>query len=482
MKSLRCSEDIVRQVIRVYLPGILILLLVLFADPVVVHAEPVRAETTARCLPSFPFRDGWLGADAAYSIPLSDGRSVWIFGDTLYGDRRVVNGNDPHMVRNNTGISRCNERGEWQIQYVIRRGGDGGSQDFFQAQVLHPHARHTWYWALDGFVHEKDLWVTLLCVRNARVKRPDGFDFETCGTDLAKVSALDADPQKWKVAYFPLVPDGTAAYPSATATVDGAYAYLFALYEKAGRPMLLTRVPLAGLDDPVANLQSLVKGEKKAGNWKRGFKPRDAIPVMDRGTSEMSVRYHPELKKWLAVMRSPDLSSDAILLRTAPALSRLSIEEGHATDADTVIRKCKEEFHQDGQADDELAASVALIDGLLGEDKFVEAAKEEQSSQALAAKSTNQLNRLQFDLVSARVELAEGHPMSARTHLERTLQAARAHHLLGIELETQLAVAELKKKVGQRVEAQADLSALEKLARGKGFGLTAGKALSSHNQ
>lgn len=73
MKSLRCSEDIVRQVIRVYLPGILILLLVLFADPVVVHAEPVRAETTARCLPSFPFRDGWLGADAAYSIPLSDG-------------------------------------------------------------------------------------------------------------------------------------------------------------------------------------------------------------------------------------------------------------------------------------------------------------------------------------------------------------------------------------------------------------------------
>jgi DNA-binding winged helix-turn-helix (wHTH) protein/tetratricopeptide (TPR) repeat protein len=166
---------------------------------------------------------------------------------------------------------------------------------------------------------------------------------------------------------------------------------------------------------------------------------------------------------------------------TELALARLSLEEGHAADAETVIRKCKEQFHQDSQADDELAASVTLIEGLLGQGKSVEAANEEQASRALAAKSTNQLNRIQFDLVSARVELAIGHLAAARPKLQRTLDSARAHLLLGIELETRLRLAELKKKLGQRVEAQADLVALEKLARGKGFVLIAGKALSARN-
>ena len=62
------------------------------------------------CTPSFPFKDSWWGADAAYSIPLPDGRSVWIFGDTLYGDRRVVEGNEPRMVRNSIGVSTCDDQ------------------------------------------------------------------------------------------------------------------------------------------------------------------------------------------------------------------------------------------------------------------------------------------------------------------------------------------------------------------------------------
>jgi eukaryotic-like serine/threonine-protein kinase len=161
---------------------------------------------------------------------------------------------------------------------------------------------------------------------------------------------------------------------------------------------------------------------------------------------------------------------------TELALSWLSIKEGHAAEAETVIRKCKEQFHLESQADDELAATVTLIEGLLQEGKFVEAAREKQASQALAAKSTNQLNRLQFDLASARVEMAGGHPVAARPQLRRTLESARAHHLLGVEFEIQLALAELKKKLGQRVEAQADLLALEKNARSKGFGRIAGKA------
>jgi DNA-binding winged helix-turn-helix (wHTH) protein/tetratricopeptide (TPR) repeat protein len=177
-----------------------------------------------------------------------------------------------------------------------------------------------------------------------------------------------------------------------------------------------------------------------------------------------------------------ELGDKQSVAETELALARLSIDERHADDAETVIRKCKEQFHQDGQADDELAASVSLLQALLGQGKFAEATKEKQARQALAAKNTNLLNRLQFDLVSARVELATGHVESSRAQLERTLESAQAHHLFGIELETRLARAELKQKLEQSAATQADLVALEKVAHDKGFGLIASMARSVRNQ
>ncbi|MFZ1938694.1 MAG: DUF4185 domain-containing protein [Terracidiphilus sp.] len=266
-----------------------------------------------QCTPEFPLQHGmalgWLGADAAYSVPLPDGRDVWIFGDTLYGEHRVVNNNVPAMVRNSIGISTC-QQGHWKLDYVIRKDSQGHPADFFKAQ--HPN---TWYWALDGFVSGNQLWVTLLCVRNAPAQTA-AMGFETCGTDLARVAWKEADPQSWKIDYFPLVQDGAHAYPSATAVVDGGYAYIFALMESGTRPLLATRIPLEGLSDPAKNLQYLATD----GQWHPGFDPAQAQPVMEKGSPELSIRYHPERKQWVAVMFEPDAFSSKILLRTAPSL------------------------------------------------------------------------------------------------------------------------------------------------------------------
>jgi len=215
------------------------------------------------------------------------------------------------MVRNSIGISTCGDRG-WKVDYVIRRDNKGQFRDFFQAQH-----KNTWYWALDGFFYKNDLWVTLLCVRNSPKTKPGAMGFETCGVDLAKISGLEEDSQRWTVKYLPLVPDGIHAYPSATAVVEGEYAYIFALLEADSRPMLLTRIPLDGLDAPAEHLQYL----SKSGTWKPGLTPADAMHVMKHGNSEMTVRYHPSLKKWVAILNDPKLLSDKIVVRTAPQLA-----------------------------------------------------------------------------------------------------------------------------------------------------------------
>jgi DNA-binding winged helix-turn-helix (wHTH) protein/tetratricopeptide (TPR) repeat protein len=166
---------------------------------------------------------------------------------------------------------------------------------------------------------------------------------------------------------------------------------------------------------------------------------------------------------------------------TELALARLAIEEGHSADAETVIRKCKEQFHQDQQADDELAASIVLIDALLAESKVPEAESEAGQAKSLADKSANTLLRLQFEMMSARVEGLAGHFTLASADLARTLKHAHSHQLLGLELETRLAVAELKNRSGQSVAARAESLSLENSARRNGFGLIADKALSLRN-
>ena len=292
-------------------PSIRLLLAVLAALIFVARAHASATPCNATFAPETGRTSGWQGADAAYSIPLPDGRDVWIFGDTLYGAQRVVDGNDPRMVHNTLGISTC-IGGQWKLRYIFRHDAKGNPISFFS-----PADNAHWYWALDGFYANGDLWVTLLCIRHSTKPAPAGMDFETCGSDLAQLSGLNHDPEHWQLTIHPLVPDGVKAYPSATTVVHDGYAYLFALYENGTRPLLATRIPLAGLNDPAAHLEYL--GNDDA--WHRGFDPTRAKQIMSQGSPELSIRYHPDLKQWLAVSFDPAAFSDRIILRTAPNLT-----------------------------------------------------------------------------------------------------------------------------------------------------------------
>lgn len=265
----------------------------------------------AACTPTFPVgQQQWLGGDAVYSVPLPDGRTVWIFGDTLYGDKRVVVGKDPVMTHNSMAISTCKD-GKWNIDYFFKRGADGKFIDFFPARL-----KGTLAWPLGATRVGTDLLVTMICIRPLPNSANEAMGFETCGADLARVSNLGPDPQKWNIQVIPWIADGVKAYPSTAALVEGKYVYIFGLYETGKRPLVVTRIPVTGLADPLKNTQYLAKN----GKWKRGFNPADAKEVMERGSSEMSIAYHPDRKQWVAVLNEPGWFSDKVIFRTAPSM------------------------------------------------------------------------------------------------------------------------------------------------------------------
>jgi eukaryotic-like serine/threonine-protein kinase len=162
------------------------------------------------------------------------------------------------------------------------------------------------------------------------------------------------------------------------------------------------------------------------------------------------------------------------------SLAELSIEEGHPSDAESVLRTCTGEFRQQKQADDELAAELALIRALRLQGKQADAVSELDHARSVADSSHNLLYRLQFALESARTLLASDHPRSSRSQLEQTLETAHAHGFLSLELEVRISLAELENKSGHSTAAKSQLESIEKAATDKGLALIARKAAAAH--
>ena len=158
------------------------------------------------------------------------------------------------------------------------------------------------------------------------------------------------------------------------------------------------------------------------------------------------------------------------------SLAKLAVEEGHPSDAETSVRACIQQFHEEQQSDDELTARTVLIEALLAQGKQGEAQKEMQAAQSLASQSQNRFLRLQFDLASGRALLSSDHPDASRQPLQQIASDARHYGFVGLELEDELALAELAGKTRHAAEARMRLQALQKSASAKGFGLIARKA------
>ena len=274
-----------------------------------------NAQAPLVCMPRFAqqagVRNSWMGADAAYSVRLSRQRDAWIFGDTLLGPKRAMKDGEPFMTHNSLGISHCERGTEWDIRYLTPQDAHGVARGVFV-----PRDPSHWYWPMDGFVFDHKLWIELLCLRQPQPPRPGVFNFESCGVDLANLPISD-QMTATQVMVQPLTAASVGASMSSTAVTHGKFVYFFGIRESRDRALLLSRVRLSHLAKAARWLEFLA-GD---GHWQRDEVPKEAKVLWQPGATEMSVRYHPEWHAWMAVYKDPDMMSDQVLLRLAPALT-----------------------------------------------------------------------------------------------------------------------------------------------------------------
>jgi hypothetical protein len=267
----------------------------------------------AQCLPDFPDKDGWYGGDGAYSIALDKQRTLWLFGDTFVSGeagRKDRIGMDV-VMGTTMAISTCVEKGQFQIQYFLKEKN---------GKFLSSFGKNEWLWPQDPFIVNQVLYIPLLVVK-AMLDLKEPLDFKIVRHKIARIKNYTlADPRQWLVDYIDLkeaIPPGIEAFAT-TSVIFQNYVYFYPLYTSVKKTVktsgnILVRIPVEKIDDPVNFMEYLSKG----GKWEEGLAPARARIVLHAGVSELSVRYHADDNKWIAVYMSNINIGNQLLYQTA---------------------------------------------------------------------------------------------------------------------------------------------------------------------
>jgi hypothetical protein len=181
----------------------------------------------------------WAGGDQAATVPLPDGRVLWLFGDTIRGIRRPDGSRSPGSAFVHNSV-------------LVQTRGCLVAVPAAAEVIPNPRAGE-WYWPLDGVLQGDRL-----VVFSARVRRigPGTTDFTTVGVDAAVFSLRSGLPVLERMARTPSsrTPERGDQYGKAVVPVGG-WLYVYGsrgVPGTFGRAVTVARVRPGALLDPRA--------------------------------------------------------------------------------------------------------------------------------------------------------------------------------------------------------------------------------------
>jgi hypothetical protein len=257
----------------------------------------------------FPYAQGWLGADGAYSVSLGNGKSLWFFDDTFIGPAAATSRTQSTaFIHNSVGISTCSAL-NCTFQYYWRGMNTTSPGPVFAAPGT------DWYWAMDTFIYNGTLYIALMQMHAAGT---GAFGFAYSGSVLASIGNYTAPPSQWVITYQQLntggsvvpgvsivVNQGPGGNPDPANPNGANYAYFFTA---VGSPpyLALLRIPLADLSHLARPGNPDWQYLNASGSWaawqdSTTTLPSDNAQVVNPGATEMTVRWHSSTNQWIAV-------------------------------------------------------------------------------------------------------------------------------------------------------------------------------------
>lgn len=252
----------------------------------------------------------WVGADGAGSVPLGEGRTCWLFGDTWIDTTGRHERRGARMIRNSVAIQEGSDPSRSTVTFHWRRTPAGGPASFF------PERDGAWYWPGHGIRLNGSLVVFL----NRLLPSRSGLGFAPAGWGAVLVRNPDDDPSRWRMTWLraPQNPLGVAIGSAGVVRV-GPYVHAFSSLEPVSpHPMYLVRW----------RADDLARGELAKLEWWGGAEagwlpdasraPRQ--PVFLNGQTELSV-HHDAARSGFLSFQTLGFGAADIAVRSAGELT-----------------------------------------------------------------------------------------------------------------------------------------------------------------
>jgi hypothetical protein len=155
---------------------LLLLLQPVLASELVVSRVVPYPELTKQ----FQRSHGWTGGDGAYTVPLNEHSTVWLFGDTFIDNKTMIN----------NSIATQNLRTK-KIEFFWK------TLKGKPASIFPCPAKDQYYWPLDGATIGGKLYLFMRRVHTL-ANKPGPFNFEVKGVDLLVVDNPLSPPTSWR--------------------------------------------------------------------------------------------------------------------------------------------------------------------------------------------------------------------------------------------------------------------------------------------
>ncbi|MCB9782397.1 MAG: DUF4185 domain-containing protein [Candidatus Omnitrophica bacterium] len=249
---------------------------------------------------------GWLGADAAHSIPLSATQNLWLFSDTLLGT--VTNGSRDGggaFINSSIGIQDLTQPPPGNVEFYW----GPNETSFFPHQ---PGTGGDYYWPFNGFLYQSELFIYCFNVTSG------GGGFSTVGATLIRIPNPYDPPGEWVQNAVDLgIGDDHQGFHTAV-FLDEPYVYLMGFDDTGGRRMVLARTLVA---DVVAGATSDAYEfwtEGPSGpEWTED--KNDLVTLFRPGVTEAGIQYEPTFDLYFCT--TYDVFGPNVYLSTAPELT-----------------------------------------------------------------------------------------------------------------------------------------------------------------